>query len=196
MSRYSPVEEPPPEGRIEPLHTSEARWRTLLEINNAIITDLTRDGLLQSVSRTLARVIPFDRAALTLYNPARETFRYLAMQGSLPSAYFRAGLEFHRSETMATQVFDRQRPVLRRDLEKEQQYPNDRRLVAEGVKTDCLVPLIVRTSTCGRRFEPSTTSRRSSAAAPPSWRCCAIWNRWPAPTPPCSSAARRAPARS
>ncbi|HEX6615005.1 MAG TPA: sigma 54-interacting transcriptional regulator [Gemmatimonadales bacterium] len=119
------------------------RHRTLLEINNAIITHLTRDALLHSVSETLRRIIPFDRAAFTLYNPATETFRYLAMEGPLPSDYFRAGQEFHRSETMAGVVFDRQRPVLRRNLEREQQYPNDRRLVAEGVKTDCLVPLVV-----------------------------------------------------
>ena len=119
------------------------RYRTLLEINNAIITHLTRDALLHSVSETLRRIVPFDRAAFTLYDPARETFRYLAMEGPLPSEHFRAGLEFHRSETMAARVFDAQRPVLRRDLEKEQQYPNDRRLVAEGIKADCLVPLIV-----------------------------------------------------
>jgi len=120
-----------------------ARYRTLLEINNAIITHLTQGPLLRSVSETLRRIIPFDRAAFTLYNPKRKTFRYLAMEGSLPSEYFRAGLEIHRTQSMSAWVFDQQRPILRRDLEKEQQYPNDRRLVAEGLKADCLVPLIV-----------------------------------------------------
>jgi formate hydrogenlyase transcriptional activator len=119
------------------------RYRTLLEINNAIVTHLTRDALLHSVSQALYRIIPFDRAAFTLYNPARETFRYLAMEGPLPSDYFHAGMEFHRTETMAGRVFDQQRPTLRRDLEREQEFPNDRRLVAEGIRTDCLVPLIV-----------------------------------------------------
>jgi formate hydrogenlyase transcriptional activator len=52
-------------------------------------------------------------------------------------------MEFHRTETMAGRVFDQQRPTLRRDLEREQEFPNDRRLVAEGIRTDCLVPLIV-----------------------------------------------------
>jgi formate hydrogenlyase transcriptional activator len=119
------------------------RTGTLLEVNNAIITHLTRDALLHSVSESLRRVIPFDRAAFTLYDPKKETFRYLAMEGALPSEHFRAGLEFHRSESMAALVFDQQRPVLRRDLEQEQQYPNDRRLVAEGFRADCLVPLVV-----------------------------------------------------
>jgi len=119
------------------------RYRILLEINNAIITHLTRDALLHSISETLRRVVPFDLAAFTLYNPARETFRYLMMEGPVATQHFRAGVEFHRSETVATEVFDCQCPILRRDLEREQRYPNDRRLLAEGVKTDCLVPLIV-----------------------------------------------------
>jgi formate hydrogenlyase transcriptional activator len=140
------------------------RYRTLLEINNAIMTHLTRDALLHSVSETLRRLIPFDRAAFTLYNPARETFRYLAMEGPLPSEFFHAGMEFPRTETMAAWVFDRQRPVLRRDLEQEQQYPNDRRLVAEGLRSDCLVPLVVGGRSIGTLNVGSRTPNRYSDA--------------------------------
>ena len=140
------------------------RYRTLLEINNAIITHLTRDALLNSVSETLHRVIPFDRAAFTLYNPVKETFRYLAMAGSVPSDYFGAGLEFHRSQSMSARVFDQQRPVLRRDLEKEQQYPNDRRLVAEGIMADCLVPLVVGGKSIGTLNVGSRTKGQYSEA--------------------------------
>ena len=67
------------------------RYRTLLEINNAIITHLTRDALLHSISETLQRIIPFDRAAFTLYNAARETFRYLAMAGPASLRIFPGG---------------------------------------------------------------------------------------------------------
>jgi formate hydrogenlyase transcriptional activator len=148
----------------EALRRSEERWRTLLEINNAIITHLTQDALLHSVSEALHRVIPFERAAFTLYNPARETFRYLAIEGPLPSEYFRAGFEFPRTETVAALVFDRQRPLLRRDLEKEQMYPNDRRLVAEGIKADCLVPLIVGGRSIGTLNIGSRTANRYSEA--------------------------------
>jgi formate hydrogenlyase transcriptional activator len=140
------------------------RYRTLLEINNAIITHLTQEALLHSVSETLHRIIPFDRAAFTLYNPTRATFRYLAIEGTLPSEYFRAGVEFPRAESMAAWVFDQQRPALRRDLEKEQQYPNDRRLVAEGIKADCLVPLIVGGKSIGTLNIGSKTRNQYSEA--------------------------------
>jgi formate hydrogenlyase transcriptional activator len=142
------------------LQCAAERSATLLAVNNAIITHLTRDALLHSVSETLRQVIPFDRAAFTLYDPARETFRYLAMEGTASSDRFRVGVEFHRSESMAAQVFDQQRPVRRTDLEREQRYPNDRRLVAEGFKSDCLVPLIVGGRCIGTLNVASKTADR------------------------------------
>jgi len=82
------------------------------------------------------------------------------MEGSLDSDYFRAGLEFHRSLTVSAEVFDRQRGRLRRDLETEQQYANDRRLVAEGLRSDCVVPLIVAGRSIGTLNLASRTAGR------------------------------------
>ncbi len=53
-----------------------------------------------------------------------------------------------------------------------------------------------RTRTCGRSCASATTSRTSSAPAVRRGRCTSRWRRWRRPTPPCSSAASRAPARS
>ena len=40
-------------------------------------------------------------------------------------------------------MFDHQLAAVRHDLQKEQQYPNDRRLIAEGLNSYCVVPLII-----------------------------------------------------
>jgi formate hydrogenlyase transcriptional activator len=126
----------------EALRKSEERNRSLLQINNAIITNLTQEALLHSISAALHRVISFDRCAITMYQPERDTFRFLAVEGGVPSDYFRAGLEDNRSETCASWVFDHQQPLLRRDLEKEGQYANERRLAAEGIQSLCALPLV------------------------------------------------------
>src|ERR1700685_3430531 len=124
------------------LRKSEEKNRSLLQINNAIITNLTQQALLHSISEALHRVISFDRCAITLYEVARDTFRFLAVEGDLLSDYFRAGLEDSRTETCASWVFDHQLPLLRRDLEKEREYANERRLVAEGIQSMCVLPLV------------------------------------------------------
>jgi formate hydrogenlyase transcriptional activator len=126
----------------EALHKSQERNGSLLQINNAIITNLTQQALLHSISEALHRVISFDRCAITLYQPERDTFLFLAVEGNLVSDYFRAGQEDGRNETCVSWVFDQQRPLLRRDLEKEGQYANERRLVAEGIQSMCVFPLV------------------------------------------------------
>src|SRR3984957_12759708 len=126
------------------LRKSEEQNRSLLQINNAIITNLTQQALLRSISEALDPIISFDRCAITLYQPERDSFRFLAVEGELHSDYFRTGLELSRNETCGSWVFDHQRPLVRRDLEKEQQYPNERRLAAEGIQSMCVVPLALQ----------------------------------------------------
>ena len=146
----------------EALRRSEERWRTLLEINNAIITNLTQEALLHAVTESLRRVIPFDRAGFSLYVPERKTFRLLATESEFSSDYFRVGLELRRGEGISTWVFDHQQPVLRRDLEKEQQYPNDRRHLAHGIYSYCVVPLIIRGKSTGTLNVASRTRNQYS----------------------------------
>ena len=65
------------------------------------------------------------------------------------SSYFQAGLEVGRSETSAGWAFDHQQPLLRRNLEEEQQFDNERRLCAEGMRSLCVVPLVLRGKSIG-----------------------------------------------
>jgi formate hydrogenlyase transcriptional activator len=125
----------------EVLRKSEERNRSLLEVNNAIITNLSQEALLRSISEALHRVIAFDRCAITLYQPERDSFLFLAVEGELSSDYFRTGLEIPRSETSIGWVFNHRQPLLRRDLQTECQYANERRLCAEGIQSLCVVPL-------------------------------------------------------
>jgi formate hydrogenlyase transcriptional activator len=131
------------------LRKSEEKNRTLLQINNAIISNLTQQALLHSISEALHPVFSFDRSAITLYQPERDSFRFLAVEGELLSDYFHTGQELSRNETCGSWVFDHQRPLVRRDLEKEQQYPNERRLAAEGIQSMCVVPLVLQAKCIG-----------------------------------------------
>jgi formate hydrogenlyase transcriptional activator len=133
----------------EALRKSEEKNRILLQINNAIITNLTQQALLRSISEALHPLISFDRCAITLYLPERDSFRFLALEGELLSDYFQTGLELSRHETCGSWVFDHQRPLVRHDLKKEQQYPNERRLAAEGIQSMCVVPLVLRAKCIG-----------------------------------------------
>jgi len=103
-----------------------------------------QQALLHSISEALQPVFPFDRCAITLYQPETDSFRFIAVAGELHSDYFQTGLEFSRNETCGSWVFEHLRPLVRGDLEKEQQYLNEHRLSAEGIQSLCVVPLALQ----------------------------------------------------
>src|SRR5260221_427616 len=123
--------------------SSTERYRSLLEINNAIITNLTQESLLNAICEAIQHVLPVYRAALTLYEPDRDSLRILALSTHWSTDYFQVGVEMNRKDSHSGWVFDQQRPLLRRDLEREWQYPIERRLLDEGIQSYCAVPLIL-----------------------------------------------------
>ena len=149
----------------EALRKSEQRKRSLLEINNAIINNLTQEALFSSAYEAIRRVVAFDRAAFLLHQPETKTLKLVSMESDAESEFFRVGKEYDLKETrISAWVLDRQQAVVRGDLEKEQQSPGDRRLVAEGIQSYCVVPLVARGNSIGTFTVWSETKNRYSEA--------------------------------
>ncbi|MFZ0063393.1 MAG: sigma 54-interacting transcriptional regulator [Pyrinomonadaceae bacterium] len=149
----------------ETLRTSEQRKRSLLEVNNAIINNLTQEALFSSAYEAIRRVVPFDRAAFLLHQPETKTLKLLSMDRNTESEFFRLGKEYDLQETrVSAWVLDNQKAVVRSDLDKEQKSPGDRRLVAEGIQSYCVVPLVARGISIGTFTVWSATKNRYSAA--------------------------------
>ncbi len=149
----------------EELRKSEQRKRTLLEINNAIINNLTQEALFVSAYEAIRRVVSFDRAAFLLYQPETKTLKLLSMDSDAESEFFRLGKEYDLQETRISKwVIESQQAVVRGDLEKEQQSPGDQRLVAEGIQSYCVVPLVAMGKSIGTFTVWSETKNRYSEA--------------------------------
>ena len=73
------------ESRTSELRAAEERQRVLLDVNNAVVTCLDRDSLFSATAAALRRVIPFDRAAMVLYDPTKDVFKVLGVAGPVPS---------------------------------------------------------------------------------------------------------------
>ena len=126
-----------------------ARYRTLLEITNAVISNLTRDALFHAVAQALRRVVPFERTAIFLHSPERDVLRLFVLQSSLPTTYFTVGLEMPPGESHVGWVLRSQRYLLRRDLTVERQYPMEDRAFEDGVRSYVIVPLVARSTAIG-----------------------------------------------
>lgn len=128
---------------------AEQRLRILLQVNNSIITKLSEGELLRAVCAALEGVLPFSRSAITLYVPERDTLRIFAQNDEYASEFFEVGRELERSDSHAGWAFDHQRPLIRRNLEKERESSTERLLAEQGVRSICVAPLIVAGKSIG-----------------------------------------------
>src|SRR2546422_1007392 len=148
-----------------------ARYRTLLEINNAVISNLTQDALFHAIAQALRGVVAFDRTAVFLHDPERDVLRLFVLESSLSTSYFTVGLEMPSGESHVGRVFKTQRSLLRHDLAKERQYPMEDR-APSGDRGPCPPP--PRSTRRGRAPAPSRQApprpRRRRSGSMPRWK--------------------------
>jgi formate hydrogenlyase transcriptional activator len=142
--------------RSRPPVSDAERYRTLLEINNALISNLTREPLFGAIAAALRPVVPFDRTAIFLHDPQRDVLRLFVLESALPSSYFVVGHEIPATESHVGQVFQRGRPFVRHDLAREHHYPGEGEALADGVRSYAIVPLVVRGRCLGTLAVAST----------------------------------------
>jgi len=147
----------------EALRKTEQRKHSLLEINNAIINKLTQQALFASAYEAIRRVVSFDRAAFLLHQPETKTLKLVSMDRDTESEFFRLGKDYDLQESrISAWVLDRQEAVVRGDLEAEQQSAGDQRLIREGIRSYCVLPLVAMGESIGTFTVWSETKNRYS----------------------------------
>jgi formate hydrogenlyase transcriptional activator len=144
-------------GPLAGVRDSLQQYSTLLEINNAIISNLTRESLFHAITEALRTVVPFDRALL--YVAENDVLRTIALEGRELSGHSHgAHKEISPQGTAAGWAFEHQQPRLSHDLAVELRLPGDEILFAGGVRSYLIVPLIARGRAIGAlllaSFEP------------------------------------------
>jgi len=135
----------------------------LLEINNAIVTNLDRPSLFKAITQSLGQILPFDRAVLMLYQPERDSLRVAALEGPLTARRYGAvGTEIDRQGSHSGWALDHKQCLLRRDLAEEHQFPVEEKILAEGIRSYIIAPLIGKEKPLGTLNVGSETPRRYS----------------------------------
>ena len=133
------------ESRTSELRASEERQRVLLDVNNAIVTCLDRDSLFSATAAALQSVIPFDRAALHLYDPAKDVFTVLGVTGPVPSPpIFPFGTELSRQQSRNGWVLDHREPLLTVDLRDPPSFLEHARLLEGGLRSAVSAPMTIK----------------------------------------------------
>ena len=139
------------------------RLRLLLEVNNAVVSHLDLDDVFKAVSACLRRVIPCDGSSLLLWDAETGQYRVYVLRFRHGDHFVEEGrvTDPHRDKSPSgiaiterrTALFDEQRL---RDLAAVSKAAE--RILAEGVKSFCCVPLLSHDRVLGAlnvgSFEP------------------------------------------
>jgi len=132
------------------LQTSLAhRYRSLLKVNQIALTTSTPQSLFQGLCAVLKDIVPYDRAGLSLYDADQGGLRIVGIHGPHDGSVFTVGRVLSRKDTQTGWVFEHKTTLFRRDLEKEFRFVSDQRIVDEGYRSICSVPLVVWGSSIG-----------------------------------------------
>ena len=135
------------------VHDSLQQYSTLLEINNAIISNLTQESLFHAISEALRTVVPFDRALL--YVVEKDALRTVALEGrELEGHSHDAHRVVSPQGTAAGWAVEHRQPRLSHNLAVEPRLPGDEILFAGGVRSYLIVPLIARDRAIGAAGGP------------------------------------------
>ncbi|HEU4389579.1 MAG TPA: sigma 54-interacting transcriptional regulator, partial [Blastocatellia bacterium] len=123
------------------------RLKLLLDVNNAIVSELDLRNLIPVVSAALQEVIPHDFAGLTLYDAESNVLRQRAFARKRPDTleFVDEGLEIPIEGTPMGKAFTEGRPLLIRRPDRET-YNSEAaaQLIEQGASSGCAVPLITR----------------------------------------------------
>jgi formate hydrogenlyase transcriptional activator len=137
------------------------RVRLLLEINNAVISQLDSRSLYQQIAASLRRVLRQDYLGIGLHDEAQQTMRVYALDFPAGKGLIREEEVFPWKEVPAALALAAGRPVVLRRTELEQlDVTGSRTLLVAGIRCYCAVPLVSRSRRLGTlnvgRFEENS----------------------------------------
>jgi formate hydrogenlyase transcriptional activator len=133
------------ESRTCELRAAEERQRVLLEVNNAIVTCLDRESLFRATTAALKSVVPFDRAALHIYDPVKQVLRVFGVTGPAPlTPIFPIGTELPRQQSRNGWVLDHGVPLVTSDMRDPPAFLEHAALLQGGLRSAVSVPMSVK----------------------------------------------------
>ncbi len=119
-------------------------FETLLEVTNALNSQRDIESLWRVIADQIQKVIPWDRAGITLYEPSTDSFRFYAVVTNLATPALAHDTVIPREGSAVGWVYDHRRLHVRGDLQQEQMFLEDHYYVQEGLGRMINLPLLVQ----------------------------------------------------
>lgn len=132
------------DGSDDSSNMAAEKYRVLLEITNALVSNLEWDALFKAIASEIRNITTFDRAGITLYDPATDRFQIYALETTAPPVSLQRGIEIPREGSGMGWTFDHRKPLYRPQLPDDRRFFEDEHFLAEGLQSVLYLPLKTR----------------------------------------------------
>lgn len=128
---------------------SDQKYRLLLEITNAIVSNLDRDDLFHAIAKELQKGPTFDRTGITLFDPSTDHFQIYALETTVDPLSLHRGSDIPRQGSGMGLAFDQQQVLYRPNIPDDHNFFEDEHFLAEGLRSVVYIPLMTQRKTLG-----------------------------------------------
>ncbi len=132
-----------PESQFESAPSgADQKYRILLEVTNALVSNLDREVLFKTIAREIQRVTTFDRTGITLYDPSSDQFHIYALETTAPPVSLIRGADIPRPGSGMGWAFDHRQALYRPELPDDRRFFEDEHFLGEGLRSVLYLPLM------------------------------------------------------
>jgi len=129
---------------------SYRKYLSFLRINNAILSQYTREGLFRALAIELKKLFPYDRCSIHLYDRKNNSLSYFATaEGIKPDGISCESSRPLPKGSVARMVIESRRPVIIKDLSRFDELITVESMWKEGLRSTLAFPLIIRDEILG-----------------------------------------------
>jgi formate hydrogenlyase transcriptional activator len=130
-------------GRMSAVKDIEENYRALLAVTNILNQQRDTDSLWRAITEHIRQVVPWERAGITLYHQESDSFRFYALETSLPVRVLQRDAIIPRAGSAVGWVFDHQQIHIRPFLGVKRLFLEDESYLEEGLGRMINLPLLV-----------------------------------------------------
>ena len=140
------------------MRQDEGRYRALLAVTNVLNSLRDTDSLWRAITAQIQKILPWDRAGVTIYDPETDSFRFYAVETTLAAPLLKRDAVIPREGSAVGWVYEHRTLHIRPDLQRERLFIEDSFYAREGLGRMINAPLLVGESCIGTLNIGSTQS--------------------------------------
>ncbi len=132
------------EGGGRNLQDPAVKYQLLLKINNAIISQHTREGLFQALAVEFSKLFPYDRFSINLYHQESSSLSYFATADGVNVQGINEKTRPLEKGSIAQMVIQTRKPVFIYDISQNPQLATAEWMLTAGLNSTLAYPMIIR----------------------------------------------------